>query len=87
MVQRQFYKTREDGVNLYITFSDESLYIKKLTHDRTPRNEVYKYAIDVESANYEYVETDRLIKHTAQQSKEMDDAGVGYWIPSMKIKE
>ena len=86
MIQRQFYKTREDGVNLYITFIDESFYIKKLNKGKF-RNEVYKYAIDVESANFEYVETDRLIKHTVQQSKEMDEHGVRYWIPTMSTNQ
>lgn len=59
MLQRQFYKTREDGVNLYITFSDEGMMIEKKSSARQQRNRkaLYKIAIDVESANVEYAET------------------------------
>ena len=30
MIQKQFYKTRKDGVNLYITFSDEGMMLQTL---------------------------------------------------------
>ena len=52
MVKREFYRTREDGVNLYKSFSDEGFYIQKVGTD-----EVYSEAIDVEYAPYVYFET------------------------------
>lgn len=44
MIVKAFYRTREDGVNLYRTFSTESLQIHKVGTD-----EVYDEAIDVEN--------------------------------------
>ena len=57
MVVKEFYRTREDGVNLYKSFSDEGFYINKLGTD-----EVYSEAIDVEYAPYVYVETAEKIE-------------------------
>lgn len=57
MIKREFYLTREDGVNLYRTYSDEGYYIKQ---EQT--GAVYEEAIDVESAPYTYVETNELIE-------------------------
>lgn len=54
---KEFYKTREDGVNLYRTYSDAGYTIKKVGTD-----EVYEEAIDVEDASYEYEETTELIE-------------------------
>ena len=56
MVIREFYKTRADGANLYKTESDQNLMIRKVG-----TNEVYASAVDVESASYEYEETDTPI--------------------------
>lgn len=53
MVQKEFYMTRKDGVNLYRSFSTDGLKIHKVGTD-----EVYDEAIDVESADYRYEETD-----------------------------
>lgn len=56
-IVREFYKTRNDGVNLYRTYSDIGNYILQ--------NETqieYSEAIDVEGAPYTYSETDKLIK-------------------------
>lgn len=57
MIQREFYITRKDGVNLYRTYSDTDHYIHKVGTD-----EVYEEAIDVESAPYTYEETDDIIE-------------------------
>lgn len=56
MLQREYYKTREDGVNLYRTFSDENKFIRK-----NGTNEFYEDAIDVEDTPYEYTETEEII--------------------------
>lgn len=57
MIIKEFYKTREDGVNLFRTFSTENFYIRKVGTD-----EVYSEAIDVENAPYVYEETDEKIE-------------------------
>lgn len=56
MVVKEFYRTRNDGVNLYRSYSNDGFYIQKVG-----TNEVYTEAIDVENAPYNYVETsDRI---------------------------
>jgi hypothetical protein len=57
MIQREFYIKREDGVNLYRTFSDENKYIRQVE-----TGYIYSEAIDVENAKYTYEETDKLIE-------------------------
>lgn len=57
MIIKEFYKTREDGVNLYRSFSTENFYIRKVGTD-----EVYSEAIDVETAPYVYEETNEKIE-------------------------
>lgn len=54
---KEFYKTRKDGVKLFLTKSDENFYIKKIG-----TNEVYDEAIDVENAPFKYEETDKKIE-------------------------
>ena len=58
MIIREFYLTRKDGVNLYKTFSDKKVYIKK-----QGTNEKYDVAIDVENAPYIYEETEEVIDY------------------------
>lgn len=57
MIQREYYKTRKDGVNLYKTYSTENLYIRQIETGIE-----YGEAIDVENATYTYEETDRPIE-------------------------
>lgn len=57
MIIKEFYKTRNDGVNLYKTYSDNGLMIQKVGTD-----EVYNEAIDIESSDFAYMETDKPIK-------------------------
>ena len=56
MVIREFYRETKDGAKLYKTYSDSNLYIRKIGTD-----EVYSVAIDVESSNFKYVETEEQI--------------------------
>lgn len=58
MIIREFYMTRNDGVNLYKTLSDKNVYIIKQGTD-----EKYDEAIDVESADYIYEETEEIIEY------------------------
>lgn len=57
MIVKEFYRTREDGVRLYKTYSDSNKYIHKIGTE-----EVYSEAIDVENSPYEYEETEREIE-------------------------
>lgn len=53
-----FYKIRKDGVNLYKTYSDENFRIKQIE-----TGNIYDEAIDVENANYTYIETEEKIRN------------------------
>ncbi len=57
MVKREFYKERKDGVKLYRIYSDEEYRIKQVE-----TGNIYDEAIDVETANYTYIETDEKIE-------------------------
>ena len=57
MIIKEFYKTRHDGIDLYLCKSDEGYYIRQM-----PTNILYNCAIDVENAPYTYEETDQPIK-------------------------
>ena len=57
MVIKEFYRTRNDGVNLFITKSTEGLKIRKIGTD-----EVYDEAVDVETVEYQYEETNIAIE-------------------------
>ena len=56
MIKTEFYKTREDGINLYITQSDSGFYI---INDQTGGK--YTSAVDVENIGYTYTETNEKI--------------------------
>lgn len=53
MIVKEFYTTRQDGVNLYRTYSDKNVQIRKVGTD-----EIYDEAVDIEGAPYTYEETD-----------------------------
>ena len=56
MIVREFYRTRNDGVNLYRTYSDAGLSLI--------RNDGVEYdeAIDVEDASYTYTESTNKVE-------------------------
>ena len=58
MIIREFYMTRKDGVNLYKTYSDKNVYIKKRGPD-----EKYDEAIDVENADCISEDTEEIIDY------------------------
>lgn len=66
MIVREFYQTRQDGVNLFRTYSNENKYIRKVG-----TNEEYSEAIDIEGAPYTYEETDREIER--MEEMELND--------------
>ena len=57
MIVREFYRTRNDGVNLFRTYSDEGCYMLQVETGLE-----YAEAIDVENAPYTYVETKNKIE-------------------------
>ena len=57
MVQKEFFSVREDGVNLYRSYSDLGKMLQKVGTNEAP----YEEAIDVEGMNYKYVEIDEVI--------------------------
>jgi hypothetical protein len=57
MIKKEFFKTREDGVKLYRTYSDANLYIRKVG-----TKEVYSEAVDITDTKYTYEETDESIE-------------------------
>jgi hypothetical protein len=58
MIIKEFYRTREDGVNLYITKSTDGFMIRKVGTD-----EIYDEAIDIENAPFTYEETDTMAEN------------------------
>ena len=64
MIKKEFYKTREDGVKLYRTYSDANLKIRKVGTD-----EVYDEAVDVDGAPYTYEETGTPIEVEATEEE------------------
>ena len=52
MIKKKFFMTREDGMNLYRSYSDLGKLMRKVGTDEAP----YEEAIDIEGANYQYIE-------------------------------
>ena len=57
MIIREYYTTRKDGVKLYKTYSVSGFYIQK-----SGTEETYDEAIDIENAEYDYIETSQKIE-------------------------
>lgn len=53
MIVKEYHRTRNDGVKLNRTYSDNNVLIRKVG-----TNETYSEAIDVEGSPFEYEETD-----------------------------
>ena len=56
MIIKEFFETRNDGVNLYRTYSDQGFMIRQIE-----TGAIYSEAIDIEGAPYTYEETGELI--------------------------
>ena len=52
----------------------------------TSRRELYRTAIDVESANFEYVETDTPIKFNKKEKVMLEHLGRKYLLPNDTIE-
>lgn len=57
MIVKEFYRTREDNINLYRTYSDQNFKIQKVG-----TNEIYTEAIDIEDSIDTYIETNEVIE-------------------------
>ena len=68
MLIKELYETRDDGVKLYRTYSDENMFIRKVG-----TNEFYEDAIDVEDTLYEYVETNEVILSMEEELKYLEE--------------
>lgn len=62
MIIKELYKTREDGVKLYRSYSNENYYIEQIETDN-----IYEEAIDVENSLYSYQETDMQFSEEATE--------------------
>lgn len=51
MIVREYYRTRQDGVTLFRTYSDCGFHILQ-----KETGAIYEEAVDIESANYTYEE-------------------------------
>ena len=60
MIKRELYITRQDGVKLFKTYSDENFKIRQVE-----TGHIYDVAIDVENAPYTYEETEEKIEMEA----------------------
>lgn len=67
MIKKEYYRTREDGVKLYKTYSDTNHFIKQVE-----TGVVYADAIDVESAKFTYEETDGMLPVEYNDDTESD---------------
>ena len=56
MLKTEFYRKREDGVDLYMTYSDSNRYIIQ-----NETNVMYETAIDIKD-KYTYRESEEIIK-------------------------
>ena len=72
MIVREFYKTREDGVNLFLTYSDEG---KMIVQNETGIE--YAEAIDVENAPYTYSESTNNVETEELSAEEALDIIIG----------
>jgi hypothetical protein len=67
MIKKEYYTTREDGVELFRTYSDTDHYIRQVE-----TGNIYSEAIDVENAPYTYEETDEEIEQVTEQNDGTD---------------
>ena len=64
MIKKDFYCTRFDGIELFRTYSDENLKIRQ-----TETDILYDEAVDIESANWTYTESDIPIEDLYEEDE------------------
>lgn len=65
---KEYLETRDDGIDLYRTYSDENKFIRKIG-----TNEFYVEAVDVEDTPYQYVETNEVIVSREEELKYLEE--------------
>lgn len=70
MIKTDYYTTRSDGVNLYRSYSDKGVMIRK---DGT--DQLYSEAIDVENSGNTYTETDIPVDSESIQIETLIEGG------------
>lgn len=68
MIRKEFFMKRADGINLYLTYSDENKYIIQID-----TGIIYESAVDVESSPHTYEETDEIINFEEKEVNEYGD--------------
>ena len=68
MIKREFFMERADGINLYLTYSDENKYIMQMD-----TGIIYESAVDVENSPHTYEETDEIINFEEKEVTEYGD--------------
>lgn len=71
MIKTEYFMTREDGVSLIRTYSDENYYIQKVGTD-----EIYAEAIDVDFATWTYEETTTKIEEETEDIIDPNEATI-----------
>lgn len=64
MIKQEFYLKRDDGVNLYRTYSDDGHRIVQ-----TDTGAIYDEAVDVETSGHIYAESDEMIEDELTDSE------------------
>ena len=65
MIVKEFFRYNEDlQKNLYRTYSDENFYIRQIE-----TGNIYEEAVDVETDNYTYEETDEKIEQIIEDEE------------------
>ena len=57
MLKTEFFRVREDGVNLYRTYSDQQYKIRQIE-----TGFIYEEAVDIENSGFTYEETNEKIE-------------------------
>ena len=68
MIQREFFMTREDGMDLYRTYSDEGFMILQVE-----TGIMYGEAVDPADVERAYEETDIPIEEETEEEQEIDE--------------
>lgn len=68
MIKRELFMERADGINLYLTYSDENKYIMQMD-----TGIIYESAVDVENSSHYYEETEEIINLEEKEVNEYGD--------------
>lgn len=60
MIIREFFETRDDGINLFISYSNLNFKIQNIQS-----GEIYDNAVDIENSTNQYQETNILVGEEA----------------------